>query len=103
MFHQPRNVSRILSEKNVYLVRVSMVQYMHGTLTNFLQMIVNQLTTSVQRIKKTKTLKPKDKNKKKNIYNMSLIRPLGSFVTQSSAYLIFQISINLLQGIMVLK
>ena len=103
MFLQPKNVLHILSEKNVYLAQVSMEQSSHGTLTNFLQMIVNQLTTSVRKIKKTKILKHKDTNKKLNTSLTSLRRPLGLFVTQSSACLIFQTSINLLQGTTALK
>ena len=103
MFLQPKNVLHILSEKNVYLAQVSMEQSSHGTLTNFLQMIVNQLTTSVRKIKKTKILKHKDTNKKLNTSLTSLRRPLGLFVTQYSACLIFQTSINLLQGTTALK
>ena len=103
MFRQPRNALHTLSEKNVYLARASMVQSSHGTLKNFLPMIVNQLTTLVQKTKKTKTLKPKGTSKRLNIFPTLLRRLLGLSVTQSSACQTYQISINLLQGIMGLK
>jgi len=85
MFRQPRNALHTLSEKNVYLARALMVQSSHGTLKNFLPMIVNQLTTLVQKTKKTKTLKPKGTSKRLNIFPTLLRRLLGLSVTQSSA------------------
>jgi hypothetical protein len=92
-----------LNEKNVYLARASMAQSLHGTSTNFLPMIVNQLTTSVQKTKKTKTLKPKGTSKRPNIFPTLPKRLLGLSVIRSSACLTYQISTNLLQGIMGLK